>query len=346
MTSASDPGAFWARVGGAMRNGELWAITSHFNPVGFRRPRENFERFRDALGVPLLAAEVYDSTPSLGAEDADIVLSLQGEPAIWQKERLLNLALEALPPEARYVAWLDCDILFVNEDWGREAVARLEAGAEAVHPFECAISLGPDGSDGPLLEDVMPGFDVGLVDVSRRISFAALHARDPEQALSTFIGEQAVLAQAIRSYGAGQALPVIGYAWVAERARIARTGFFDRNIVGGGDSVMLAALCGRRIEAGRRPFSPAHLAEIHSYGERFGPRGWSLGHCAGDIKHLWHGAKPSRQYFSRYAILTKHRYDPARDLRLAPNGTWAWAEPDGPLARDVRRFFERRREDG
>lgn len=329
-----------------MRNGELWAITSYFNPVGFRRPRENFERFRDALGVPLLVAEVYETSASFGPEDADIVLSLQGEPAIWQKERLLNLALEALPAEARYVAWLDCDILFASDDWGRDSVARLRAGAEVVQPFDCAVSLGPDGTDGALREDVMPGFDVGPVDVSRRISFAALHERAPELALNSFIGEREVLAEAIRLHGAELALPVIGYAWVAERERIARTGFFDRNIVGGGDSVMLSAFCGRKIEAGRRPFSPAHLAEIHGYVEEFGGRRWAVGHCEGDVTHLWHGTKPSRQYSSRYLILTEHGYDPARDLRLADNGTWAWTDPDGPLARDVRRFFEGRQEDG
>jgi hypothetical protein len=40
---------------------------------------------------------------------------------MWQKERLLNLAAEKVPKEYDKIAWLDSDVLFLNDGWVREA---------------------------------------------------------------------------------------------------------------------------------------------------------------------------------------------------------------------------------
>src|SRR5450759_1082712 len=74
----------------------LWAITSYFNPVGYRRRLSNFRIFRERLKVPLVVVELtYGSDFELQEQDADILIQLRGGAVLWQKERLLNLALQS-----------------------------------------------------------------------------------------------------------------------------------------------------------------------------------------------------------------------------------------------------------
>lgn len=43
---------------GGSRGSDVWAITSFYNPIGYRRRRENFDHFRRRLNVPLVAVEL------------------------------------------------------------------------------------------------------------------------------------------------------------------------------------------------------------------------------------------------------------------------------------------------
>src|SRR5689334_5884496 len=96
----------------------LWAITSYFNPMRYERRRINYQLFRKSLRLPLLAIELaYGENFELVESDADILIQLRGKDVMWQKERLLNLALSALPPDCRKVVWVDCDVVFDSEDW-------------------------------------------------------------------------------------------------------------------------------------------------------------------------------------------------------------------------------------
>src|SRR5438093_8021963 len=87
----------------------LWAVTAYFNPMRYRRKRANYRLFRAHLDVPLVAVELaYGCDFELVDDDADILVRLRGRDVLWQKERLLNLALEALPARWRTVAWVGC----------------------------------------------------------------------------------------------------------------------------------------------------------------------------------------------------------------------------------------------
>src|SRR6516165_1424185 len=100
------------------RDGRLWAITSYFNPSGYRNRLENYRLFREHLAVPLVTVEwAHDGCFALGPEDADVLVQVSGGDVLWQKERLLNVALRHLPDECDSVAWLDCDVIFDNEAW-------------------------------------------------------------------------------------------------------------------------------------------------------------------------------------------------------------------------------------
>src|SRR5262249_46941224 len=97
---------------GAMKAPTLWAISSYFNPAGFRRKLANYRLFRERLIVPLVTVELaYGPNFQLTEGDADVLVQIRGRDVMWQKERLLNLALQALPGECKNVVALDCDII-------------------------------------------------------------------------------------------------------------------------------------------------------------------------------------------------------------------------------------------
>jgi hypothetical protein len=53
----------------------------------------------------------------LTKSDADILIQLRGGDILWQKERLLNIALQHLPNTCRKLALVDCDVIFELDDF-------------------------------------------------------------------------------------------------------------------------------------------------------------------------------------------------------------------------------------
>lgn len=72
----------------------------------------------------------------------DGVIHVRAKDILWQKERLLNLALAHLPAVARKVAWLDADLLFEDPSWACETSRRLDT-FPVVQPFAAIARLGP-----------------------------------------------------------------------------------------------------------------------------------------------------------------------------------------------------------
>src|SRR5271169_6865582 len=75
---------------------DMWAITSYFNPIPYRRRSFNYHVFRRNLDLPLVTVELgFDGRYELTNKDADVLIQIDGGAVLWQKERLLNLALRA-----------------------------------------------------------------------------------------------------------------------------------------------------------------------------------------------------------------------------------------------------------
>jgi hypothetical protein len=99
----------------------LAGVCCFFNPMKYKRPLENWHRFKEELrdDLPLYSIELsFD-----GEFQTDSTWRIRGniqDHLMWQKERLLNLAIERVPKQYDAIAWLDCDILFLNERWVEE----------------------------------------------------------------------------------------------------------------------------------------------------------------------------------------------------------------------------------
>ena len=274
------------------RSGELWAMTSFFNPAGFRRRAENFRHFRERLAAPLIAVELSFGGPfELREGDADILIQLRGGDVMWQKERLLNVALAALPPDCRHVAWLDCDVIFERDDWPERAVAMLQSRPlvhlfRRIHFMTRDVSkdlVGVDAGDG-FLDSIVAGVELGL---------------DPLTVLSAMTAtNNAVYAR--------------GVAWAARRELLDRHGFFDTCILGGGDTALFCAVHGRfDYYRDRHVANDAEVAHYQAWAEPFRRDvGGDVGVLAGDIFHLWHGKLGNRRRRERHEGLAPFGFRP------------------------------------
>src|SRR5215472_11190908 len=201
--------------------GNFWAITSYFNPMRYRRRLENFRLFRQRLQIPLVAVELaYGPRFELKKDDADILIQLRSTAVMWQKERLLNLAVQALPASCRKVAWVDCDIFFESPNWPSVAESLLDRFV-VIQLFRQVHNLGPRWA---------PGKDLYSETEYTRSSAAYVIASGVPAAAC--IGHQ-------HDRRKGTCAP--GFAWASRRELLDRHGFFDGCIVGGGDGAMASA---------------------------------------------------------------------------------------------------------
>jgi hypothetical protein len=80
---------------GKFAGGMIWAIASYFNPMRYQRRLVNYRAFRSQLRIPLVAVELsFDGQFELAQGDADILVQISGGAVLWQKERLLDIAVK------------------------------------------------------------------------------------------------------------------------------------------------------------------------------------------------------------------------------------------------------------
>ncbi len=305
----------------------LWAITSYFNPAGFRSRLANYRTFRKHLAVPLVAVELsFNGSFELQPGDADVLVQLAGGDIMWQKERLLNIALRHLPPDCDAVAWLDCDVLFPDDQWSRQARDALSSFS-LVHLFSerCHLAQGAtrDACGWGPVELRIPG--VGYKLVTGQLKPDVLRV-----AGTLLLGG-----------------PTYGLAWAARRTLLDKHGLYDGNIVGGGDRATACAALGRLdccVEAHRmgsreeeyyRNWGVPFFADVRN----------RVGYIEGRIFHLWHGDMKARHYARRHC-LAELGFDPFTDIALGAGGCWRWATKKPALHEYLRSFFASRHEDG
>ena len=315
----------------------LWAITSYFNPLRYQSRRQNYRAFWRHLGdVPLLTVEQgHEGRFELSADDATVLVQIPSRDVMWQKERLLNRALEALPPDCHTVVWLDSDILFERPDWPRRALEALEAAA-MVQLFSRTYYLRRDADlSRPLVEQSY---------LERRSTASGL--------IEGGLTQNALVTSLETLKAHGMALDHSnGHAWAMRRELLQQAGFYEGMIVGGGDYVCLQAALGQfeTVRDGHgwtAPDSPQYR-HYRRWAERVHAvvQG-RIGMVPGNIFNLWHGELLDRRYLPRHQILTAHGFDPDRDIAVDEHGSLRWSSDKPTLHQAVRDYFQGRREDG
>jgi len=307
---------------------ELWGLSTFYNPghdAGRLALLRNFADRARSQGLKLLIVELAfgDDAHVLDRTDTDILVQLRTQSVLWQKERLLNIALGHLDAGCRKVAWLDADVLFENADWVVET-DRLLDEYPVVQPFHIAYLL-PKGHTSP-----EKGYGYGPKEGQWMYGMAYVMSRinDRRRALK-------------RYEDSGHC----GLAWAARRDLLERHGFYDRRIDGGGDLSMSHAMY-ENIDTWKHShwegdsLSQALLDDIVRWGRAFGSdvQG-KVGYVPGSVLHLWHGNWADRQYGARARWLAQYGFDPATDIAEDEAGCWRWASEKPELHRRYEALF-------
>ncbi|HXQ20877.1 MAG TPA: hypothetical protein VN812_04340 [Candidatus Acidoferrales bacterium] len=302
---------------------DLWLVTAYFNPLGYHTRRRNYERFRDVIarsGLQLLTIECAIGRGAFALPPSADVLRVRARHLLWQKERLLNLAIAQLPARCTKVAWLDCDVVFENPQWAVETSRALERHW-VVQPYTMAVRLPQDADRHRDAERV-------------NRAFASIYPEAPQH-----LGE-----------GDYDKHGDTGLAWAARREALARCQLYDACIVGGGDHVMAHAMCGDWVSPCIDRLLGAHSTRREHF-VRWAKNVWTcvggnVGCVPGAALHLWHGERSNRRYRLRHGELKRFGFDPETDVRIGRTGCLEWASHKPALHRWVKEYFRSREEDG
>jgi hypothetical protein len=254
---------------------------------------------------------------------------------MWQKERLLNLALAAVPPECRTLAWVDADVIFDRTDWAEEAQELLDR-FPVVQLFETVHYLPPE----------FPLAQLGRVQpILNRNSISSLFAQGHKG--------DAILPMGHQHDGSLEDLPVeqrgaTGFAWAFRRELFQDRGLYDAAILGAGDRAMVTAAHGFfDIERDNRRLNPPQFDHFLRWARPFHQDVHGrVGVLPGHIYHLWHGDLKNRNFCERHRSFAAFQFDPYNDLALADNGSWRWNTHKPEMHQFVINYFLARKEDG
>lgn len=292
---------------------KTWAITTFYNPEHYKNKLVNYRLFKKNLEkqhIKLAAVEcVFKKNQfELTKADAEILVQVKSESVLWQKERLLNIALKHLPKDCENVIWIDADIILLNDNWAIETEKCLEEYS-IVQPFSYSLRLEKAEKYTDFLPNKIP---------NSRKRYGCVFCSDT--GLNNLPEED----------------KEHGFVWAGKKSIFDTHGFYDKHIVGGGDYVMKAAFTNNRsIPTYSNNWSNTVKKLING----------RVGYINGGLIHLYHGNQKNRYYSDRELILEGNNYKPERDLCLNNDGCWEWsASAPTMLKKEVKKYFSDRNE--
>jgi len=307
----------------------LWAITCYFNPLRYRRRLKNYHVFRKHLAAPLVTVELaFDGAAfELSRDDAEVLIQVSGGDIMWQKERLLNIAVQNLPSACTKVAWIDCDVVFGNDSWPERASIALEQYA-LLHLFD-------ERHDLPHLAGPEQFASWNAPPTSR--SVVSKRIRGCADAQDYMLAN----APKVRNSTAG-------LAWASPRWLLEEHGLYDACILGSGDRSILCAAIGEYQYATQALRMGAVRQEHYLEWARpyYAAVQGRVGYIRGRALHLWHGDAGLRKYQERHNGMRPFGFDPNEDIAIGNDGPWRWDSNKPHLHRYVRDYFASRNEDG
>lgn len=266
------------------------------NPVRYHSRYRLARDFMDELeGTPNVKPYIVEA--AFGDRHHEVTLTknenhlqLRTNSEIWIKENMINLGVRhLLPRDWKYVAWVDADVHFRDQDWAQEAMHQLQH-YPVLQPWQQCSDLGPLGNVSQLFN-----------------SFGYLHQKGVRK--QQYSAEPYPYAHS-------------GFAWAATRAFWEATGGLpDFCILGSADHHSAWACIDKVDVTIHGKMNPAFFRRLHEWqarAVRITHR--QVGFSPGRIEHHFHGPKKRRYYRERWQILVDHDFDPDKDIVYDPQG--------------------------
>jgi hypothetical protein len=290
---------------------QLYVIGVVSNPMKYTRRYELFNEWVDMMlenpKISLITAELQQGDREF---QTNSMIKLRTKHILWHKENLINLAIQHLPCDWKYVAWIDTDIVFTRDDWAEETLHQLQI-YDIVQLFSHAIDLGPNNE---------------TLQVHAGFVYQYMAGHKPTKRYENFHP---------------------GYAWACTRdAFNSFGGLIDFAIVGSADRYMALAFIGRLTQYMDKRWSKNYKDFLVLFQDRCTRHiKKNIGFVDGTILHSFHGAKRNRQYKERNEILAIHKFDPIFDIMKDYQGLYQLDDVKIDLRDDLRTYFKSRNED-
>lgn len=303
-----------------MLNNTLYIVIPYFNFVDYASGKINLDRFITQMsstsGIAIVLVEGYQ-TEKLPDYSQKIHKHIRVKlpSVLWVKENLINLGVKQLPKDWQYMAWVDRDILFTNDNWVNETLAQLGSN-DLVQPWTECVFLN-DNHEHTIADKA--GTNVIFAE-----SFCSLL---PKKILT-----------ASNWYKGRHAHP--GQAWAIGRKFYDYLGgLYDKAILGGADSLPLIA----KLELQKHPTLTGIQEDVADYLDKL--KEARLGCVRGLICHYKHGEATNRQYVDRHKVMVTYNYKPSLFLTYNSDGVLAYTAQGKVMESAVRDYFVSRRED-
>lgn len=296
---------------------QLHVISVISNPVRYesrgRLARQYLKHAQEQLGVTqwLIEAVYGDREPEVADRNNPHHLIVKCDDELWIKESLINRAVQLLPYDWKYVAWVDADVQFIRPNWAVEVIHALQHHA-VVQCWSHGIDLGPNQEM-----------------IGHATSFMCRY-RQGHKLNNRYVG-------AFHP----------GYAWAWRReAWDLMGGMIELAICGAGDRHMACALVAQPDLSIPKGVHPNYNAMVNTWAAKAARfiRG-NVGLVEGTLLHHFHGWKADRGYHDRWQILVNNQYDPHIDVRKNWQGILHLSDNKPRLRDDLRRYFRARNED-
>ena len=299
---------------------KLHCITTFFNPANFNSLRNNYYIFRDKLlknsNIDLTTVEL-SFTGDFQLHGPHII-RLNANSVMWQKERLINYAISQLPYNVKYVAWVDCDILFIQQDWAEQAIKKLREN-DIIQLFKKVYML-PKGE-----QHFNPSYSAQQGVIWQNKIYKNWLSRRKNKELH---------------------FSAPGFGWAARMDYLKKIGgIYDKNIVGSGDTFMVDCLLNSwEIHGYANKFTDGMKRDMSKYVQKVVDNKPRVDYIPVDILHLYHGAVENRKYMERHDIVKKYNFDPSTDIKLE-NNVFEWNSDKFGMHEEIRQYFFDRKED-
>jgi hypothetical protein len=314
----------------------LYVICPVINSRRFRtrwKLFQDFEKHVHEAGAILYVVEIAfgDRDFSVTSPQNPHHLQLRSFHELWLKERAINLCVQRLPQDWKYVAWIDGDCMFARQDWANETLHLLQH-YPIIQMWSQLVDLTSDYEMHAQLRSFMSVQIDGVTPGNG--------GGDYGKAMQI---------------GAGQKFGSPGLAWACRRECWNQMGgLIDYCILGAGDWYFANAIWGSLDQAIAQrndltgPFSQKMLDyQEHARRGRWEERSivGNVGLMKGLVTHYWHGPRQNRGYNTRGEILARAKYDPDRDLKADWQGVYQLTDRNPRLRRDIQQYFSQRNED-
>ena len=293
----------------------LYVVTCIFNPENYKSRYKLFYDFEAYLNK-FNNVELY--TVELAFEDQNFVVTCDGHPnhiqlrtnnSLWYKETLLNIGIKNLPVGAKYIAWIDADIHFIEDDWAEKTIEALK-NTPIVQMFKTANDLGPDS-------EIM----------NKNKSF-----------IYKWLNNESSIKDRGRS----------GLAWAATREALDNLGLLiDWGIIGSGDWFMAFALTDLLSDNDLKQKTGGYSTDALDiwYDKCKQHINKNVGYVDITLEHNFHGSKKDRGYNWRWKILSENKFNPLTDLDYDEQGLIQLKANKPQLLEDIKNYFKSRNED-